>query len=109
MSDLKSSFSLAAALLCCAASSCCVIAWIAGIGGVAAGRAEFVSAPVCWIDLPPDRILPEKASCIARWSDSNFDVFTDEIENSTMNSAMSSVIMSEYVSSQRSSFSCSPA
>jgi hypothetical protein len=68
---------------------------MAGIGGVAAGRCASVSEPVCWIDLPPDRILPEKASCMARWSDSNFDVFTDEIENRTMNSAMSSVIMSE--------------
>ena len=46
------------------------------------------------IDLPPGRILPENASWSDRWSASNFDMFTDEIENSTMNSAISSVIMS---------------
>ena len=34
------------------------------------------------------------ACCSACWSTWNLEMFTDEIENSTMNSAISSVIMS---------------
>jgi hypothetical protein len=46
------------------------------------------------IDSPPGRILPENASLRLWESASSFDVFTFAIENMTMNSAMSSVIMS---------------
>ena len=67
------------------------------------------SLPVCMIALPPDITAPENAS----WSDFcsavSLDVFTDEIENRTMNSANSSVIMSAKDTSQRSPSSCSPS
>src|SRR3954465_6762039 len=60
-------------------------------------------------DSPPGSTCPENASFSDFCRASNFDVFTDEIENMTMNSAISSVIMSAYVSSQRSSGpSCPP-
>ena len=59
------------------------------------------------IDLPPLRIAPENASWSDFWSSSNFDVFTDEIEKSTMKRQNRSVIMSAKDTSQRSSFSCS--
>ena len=54
---------------------------------------------------PPLMTLPEKASRSDCCSIFTFETFTDEIANSTTNSASSSVIMSAYVSSQRSSFS----
>ena len=41
--------------------------------------------PVCMIALPPARTAPENASWSDFWSASNFDVFTEEIANSTMN------------------------
>ena len=63
--------------------------------------------PVVSIDLPPLRIAPENASWRDFWSSSNFDVFTDEIEKSTMKRQNRSVIMSAKDTSQRSSFSCS--
>ena len=54
----------------------------------------FSVAP-CWaIDLPPGRMLPENAAlsaCCRTWY---LEMLTEEIENSTMNSAISSVIMS---------------
>ena len=46
------------------------------------------------IALPPGRMFPEKAArsdCCSVWY---LEMFTEEIENSTMNSAISSVIMS---------------
>jgi hypothetical protein len=39
-------------------------------------------------------MLPEKAALSASWSVLYFEMFTEEIENRTMNSAISSVIMS---------------
>ena len=54
------------------------------------------------IDLPPESTAPENASWSDFWSASNLDVFTDEIEKSTMKSANSSVIMSAKDTSQRS-------
>ena len=59
---------------------------------------EFVdveSAPDLRIELPPLRIEPEKAAFSDCCSVTYLEMFTDEIENSTMNSAISSVIMSE--------------
>ena len=77
------------------------------LGGSAAARFGSVWLPVCMIEWPPDRTAPENAS----WSDFcsavSFEVFTEEIEKSTMKSANSSVIMSAKDTSQRSSFSCS--
>ena len=68
---------------------------IGTIAGVAWSLGLLPSLPLFSIALPPLRILPEKASWSDFWSCVYFDVFTDEIENSTMNSAISSVIMSE--------------
>ena len=76
-------------------------------GGSAAARLGSWSEPVCMTALPPESTRTEKASWSAFWSASNFDVFTDEIEKSTMNSANSSVIMSANETSQRSLSSCS--
>ncbi len=56
---------------------------------------------------PPGRIAPLNDSFSERFRASNFDVFTEEIEKSTMNSANIRVIMSAKETSQRSSFSCS--
>jgi hypothetical protein len=67
---------------------------MAGIGGVGAGVSAGVSAPVWLIDLPPGRILPEKASVRLCERASSFDWFTLAIENMTMKRAISSVIMS---------------
>ena len=76
-------------------------------GGSAAARLGDVSLPVSMIALPPDRTAPENASCNDFCSAENLEVFTDEIENSTMNSANSRVIMSAKDTSQRSPSSCS--
>src|SRR3954453_5683147 len=62
--------------------------------------------PFSLIFLPPDRMWAEEASWRDFWSVLYLETFTDEIENRTMNSAIRSVIMSAYVRSQRSSFSC---
>ncbi len=50
--------------------------------------------PAAAIDRPPGRIDPENAACSDCCSVTYFEMFTEEIENSTMNSAISSVIMS---------------
>ncbi len=63
----------------------------------------------CWaMSLPPGRMLPEKAAFSDFCSVWYLETLTEEIENSTMNSAISSVIMSAYVSSQRSPPPSSP-
>jgi hypothetical protein len=56
---------------------------------------ELAVAPGWAIALPPGRMLPEKAARRASWSVRNFEMFTEEIENRTMNRAISRVIMSE--------------
>jgi hypothetical protein len=58
--------------------------------------------------LPPFASGPEKLSRRDFASSSNLPLFTTAIEKRTMNSAISSVIMSAYVRSQRSS-ACSCA
>ena len=56
--------------------------------------AAFAVAP-CWATaLPPGRMLPEKAAFKDFCSVWYLEMLTEEIENSTMNSAISSVIMS---------------
>ena len=55
---------------------------------------EFAVAPGWAIDLPPGRMLPENAAFSERCRVWYLEMFTEEIENSTMNSAISSVIMS---------------
>src|SRR5439155_11873238 len=57
------------------------------------------------IGCPPGRTLPDNASCSVFERISSFDLFTEVMLKSTMKSAISSVIMSAYVSSQRSSLS----
>ena len=64
------------------------------VGGVAATVGEVVEPPLSFSARPPGRMRPENASCSERWRVTNFDTFTEEIEKRTMNSAMSSVIMS---------------
>ena len=110
LSALKSSSSrLAASLLVFAtevsASACSGVS--DGSGGTAAGSSGFLSLPDSMTASPPERILPENAFSSAFCSDSNFDVFTDEMANRTMKRQKSSVIMSANETSQRSSFSCS--
>ncbi len=51
-------------------------------------------APGFAIALPPGRMFPENAAFSERCSVTHFETLTEEIENSTMNSAISSVIMS---------------
>src|SRR3954447_19868564 len=88
-----------------------LIDWIgrsAGTGGSAgAALVSSLEEPLLMMDLPPLSTAPEKASWSDFWSSSNFEVFTDEIENSTMKSANRSVIMSAKDASQRSPSSCS--
>ena len=70
---------------------------IATIDGIAVSWAAFACsacAPDCVSALPPGRIDPEKAAFRDSCNDLYLETFTDEIENSTMNSAISSVIMS---------------
>ena len=65
-----------------------------GISAVAGVWAVVDCEPDCMIERPPGRIDPENAAfsdCCSVWY---LEMFTDEIENSTMNSAISSVIMS---------------
>jgi hypothetical protein len=65
-----------------------------GISAVAGVWAVVDCEPDCMIERPPGRIEPENAAfsdCCSVWY---LEMFTDEIENSTMNSAISSVIMS---------------
>jgi hypothetical protein len=52
------------------------------------------SEPDWRIDRPPGRIEPENAAFSDSCSVWYFEMLTEEIENSTMNSAISSVIMS---------------
>ena len=110
LSALKSCSSrLAASLLVFAievsASACSGVS--DGSGGSAAGSSGFLSLPDSMTASPPERILPENAFSSDFWSDSNLDVFTEEIANRTMNRQKSRVIMSAKETSQRSSFSCS--
>jgi hypothetical protein len=65
-----------------------------GISAVAGVWAVVDCEPDCMIERPPGRIEPENAAFSDCWSVWYLDMFTDEIENSTMNSAISSVIMS---------------
>src|SRR4029079_15335113 len=81
--------------------------FFAGCGGSVPAFSGFSSLPVCMTAWPPERILPENAFCSAFWRASNFEVFTDEMANSTMKRQKRSVIMSANDTSQRSSFSCS--
>ena len=64
------------------------------VGGVAATFGDFVSPPLSCSARPPGRMRPEKASCSERCRVTYLVLFTEEIENRTMNSAISSVIMS---------------
>ena len=72
--------------------SCAGLGWWIGWIGVpgwsngAAGR--------CRIDVLSGSTFPENAAAATRFSWSNFEMLTDEIDHSTMNSAISSVIMS---------------
>ena len=64
---------------------------------VGAGRARGSSwrwRPAAAIDLPPGRMLPENAAFSDFCRVWYLEMLTEEIENSTMNSAISSVIMS---------------
>ena len=56
--------------------------------------AALAVAPWRAIALPPGRISPENAAFNDFCSVSYLEMLTEEIENSTMNSAISSVIMS---------------
>ena len=67
---------------------------IAGVSIVVGARLELALAPGCSIDLPPGRMSPEKAALSAICRVRYLEMFTEEIENSTMKSAISSVIMS---------------
>ena len=51
-------------------------------------------APCCATALPPGRMLPENAAFSDFCSVWYLEMLTEEIENRTMNSAISSVIMS---------------
>src|SRR3954464_4698926 len=102
---------LAPCFFCCSFwNSLRISGWMAGTGGSTLGCSLPVGVPpVCMTDSPPGSTCPENASLSDFCSASNFEVFTDEIENMTMNSAISSVIMSGWVGSQRSSGpSCPP-
>ncbi len=68
-----------------------VTAWRSALCGA---WLELAVAPGWASDLPPGRILPENAACSDFCSSWYLDMLTEEIENSTMNSANSSVIMS---------------
>ena len=55
---------------------------------------ELAVAPGWAIDLPPGRMSPEKAARSDFCRACTLEMLTEEIEKSTMNSAISSVIMS---------------
>ena len=67
---------------------------IAGVSIVVGARLELADAPGWAIDLPPGRMSPEKAALSASWRVRYLEMLTEEIEKRTMNSAISSVIMS---------------
>ena len=67
---------------------------IDGTSAVAGVWALVDSEPDCRIDRPPGRIEPENAAFSDCWRTWYLEMLTDEIENSTMNSANSSVSMS---------------
>ena len=67
---------------------------IDGTSAVAGVWAEVDSDPDCMIALPPERIEPENAAFSDFCSVSYLEMFTDEIEYRTMNSANMSVSMS---------------
>jgi hypothetical protein len=73
---------------------CAVIGTSACRSRLEGARVELELAPALAIARPPGRMLPEKAarrdSCRVWY----LEMFTEEIEKSTMNSAISSVIMS---------------
>ena len=76
-----------------------LVAW--GVSGtigctsLLAGARLALAVEPCWaMSLPPGRMLPEKAAFSDFCSAWIFEMLTEEIENSTMNSAISSVIMS---------------
>ena len=61
---------------------------------MAATFGEVVDPPLSCRARPPGRMRPENASCSERCRVTNLEMFTEEIEKRTMNSAISSVIMS---------------
>src|SRR5580704_424629 len=67
---------------------------IEGTSAVAGVWALVDSEPEERIARPPGRIEPEKAAFSDCWRTWYLEMFTDEIENSTMNSANSRVSMS---------------
>ena len=67
------------------------IVWIWVVEGL---RLALEVCPAAAIARPPGRIDPEKAACRDCCSVTYLEMFTEEIENSTMNNAISSVIMS---------------
>ena len=67
---------------------------IDGTSAVAGVWALVDSEPDCRIARPPGRIEPENAAFSDCWRTWYLEMLTDEIENSTMNSANSSVSMS---------------
>ncbi len=83
-----------ASLFCRLAAPCVVTGSSACSSTLAGTWLEFAVEP-CWATaLPPGRMLPEKAAfsdCCRVWY---LEMLTEEIENRTMNSAISSVIMS---------------
>jgi hypothetical protein len=68
--------------------------WRFGLGSDAADVRTWSEPPLSLIERPPGSTRPENASCSERCRSLNFEMFTEEIENRTMNSAISSVIMS---------------
>ncbi len=70
-----------------------VIGMIAGTGAVA-GVCLLVDSDRLHDRVAADRIEPENADFSDSWSVLNFEMFTDEIEKRTMNSANMSVSMS---------------
>ena len=72
-----------------------VIGTIACVSRLEGALSALELAPGAMIDLPPGRMSPEKAAFRECCSTRYLEMLTEEIENSTMNSAISSVIMSE--------------
>ena len=68
-----------------------VIDWVGEADGITSLLAV---APEDLSAVPPGRTDPEKAAWRDSWSVWYLEMLTEEIENSTMNSAISSVIMS---------------
>ena len=80
--------------LCAALAAEGVVGTIDCTSALVGAWLELAVAPGWAIDLPPGRMLPEKAALSDFWRVWYLEMLTEEIENSTMNSAISSVIMS---------------